>query len=221
MGLTFSLRLLLAMLGAAVITVVVCLLATFMGRERNVKFHEPVTPVQLAAYKIPEVEQKMKRLEPEKEPPPMRVKTPRHKRMVEPEKLDLAVAPLQFEMPRVLAATIPIAPPEPQQQQPSGFGATGIYDVGNVDTPPRLQRYAPPVYPARAKGRKIEGEVLIRCIVTTGGRVKDAEIIHADPPGYFERVALASVVKWTFVAARNEGKKVPVVINIPVTFKLD
>lgn len=151
----------------------------------------------------------------------MRVETPRQKQLVEPRKFDLAMAPLQMEMPKVQAATMVIAPLKPQRQQQSGLGPTGIYDVGAVDTPPRLQRYSPPLYPARAKGKKIEGKVVVRCVVTAGGRVKETKIVSAEPEGYFERAALDAVAKWTFVAARHEGNKVSVYVDIPLSFTLD
>lgn len=99
--------------------------------------------------------------------------------------------------------------------------ASGIFDLGDVDSPPRLQKYAPPLYPAAAKGKRIEGRVIIRCTVTAKGRVKDAEIISAEPPGYFEKTALKAVMVWTFIPAKYRGEKVPVYVDIPLTFSLD
>ncbi len=93
--------------------------------------------------------------------------------------------------------------------------------MATVDVQPRLRQYRPPLYPPRARGQGVEGKVVVRCVVTAGGRVKEEKIIQANPAGYFEQAALKAVKKWTFVPATLNGEKVPVYVDIPLSFTLD
>lgn len=216
-----TLRLVQAFIGAVVITVVLCLIAPRMGSNRTVHLYEPVSAVQLTAFRQPEFEQKSQRIEPERKPPPMELKTPPRKNMMEPEKPELVLAPLQLEMPKMQSATLPIAAPEPRKNEAGEFGVSGVYDVGVVDTPPRIKNFMPPHYPARAKGRGIEGEVLLRFVITAGGGVREVQIVSAEPAGYFENAARDAVASWSFVAARHHGKNVAVTGEYLLTFTLD
>lgn len=114
---------------------------------------------------------------------------------------------------------MPAIPPQFNPEIAGGFG-DGIFDLSAVDSPPKVQKYVPPVYPAKAKGKHIEGTVVIRCIVTAAGKVKDLQVISSEPKGYFEAAALKAVKEWTFIAAQLHGEKVPVYVDVPITFSL-
>lgn len=57
---------------------------------------------------------------------------------------------------------------------------------------------AAPAYPPLARGRGMEGEVLLGFTIDPNGRVVDPHVVSADPPGTFERAALAAAAKWRF-----------------------
>lgn len=54
------------------------------------------------------------------------------------------------------------------------------------------------VYPPAAKAAGIEGQVVVRYDVSEEGRVVNAVVRLAEPPGVFEEAALATVRSWRF-----------------------
>jgi len=205
---------------SGVITIALCLIAPLMGGNKDVGFTEPVTPIQLLP--TPKLTRETPRPpeKPRKIVPLPKLPTRPPQKQPPLEKIALPMKPLQVELPPLQSASIPAAPPQANLIIESGFG-DGIFDLSTVDTPPKVQKYVPPVYPAGAKGKHIEGSVLIRCIVTARGKVKDMQVISSEPKGYFEAAALKAVKKWTFIAAKLGGKRVPVYVDVPITFSLD
>ncbi len=221
---TYFLRGVFSFSAALLITGFLCMLAPLISREHDVSFTDPIEPIRILP--LPTLEnkkEKQKRQPRQIEPLPTIPKPPVTKRQPL-EKLSLTMKPLKIELPAMRAASIPAAPPQADQKMEgglSGVAGDGIYDLEAVDSPPKLQKYVPPLFPAAAKGKGIEGKVVIRCTVTTKGRVKDAKIISAEPPGYFEKASLKAVAKWTFIAAKFQGEQVPVYVDIPLSFSLD
>ena len=83
--------------------------------------------------------------------------------------------------------------------------------------PPQFVGGADLIYPATAVAAGVEGRVVIRYDVTEEGRVANATVQQAEPPGVFEAAALAAVRSWRFkpaargrevVAARNRVSEV-------------
>ena len=64
----------------------------------------------------------------------------------------------------------------------------------------------PPRYPYQAKRRGIEGWVQVSFTVTEDGTVADAVVEDADPPGVFEKAALAAVYQWKFKPRIVDGR---------------
>lgn len=54
------------------------------------------------------------------------------------------------------------------------------------------------VYPPSAKAAGIEGHVVVAYDVTVEGRVVNAVVAEAEPPGVFNEAALAAVRSWRF-----------------------
>ena len=208
-----------ALFFSGIITIALCLIAPLMGGNKDIVFTEPVTPIQLLPTP------KLVRDTPKPPDKPRKIvplpKLPTRPPQKQPplDKISLPMKPLQVELPPLQAASIPAAPPKVNPQIASGFG-DGIFDLSAVDTPPKVQKYVPPVYPAGAKGKRIEGSVVIRCVVTARGKVKEMRVISSKPKGYFEEAALKAVKKWTFIAAKLGGEKVPVYVDVPITFSL-
>ncbi|PHR29877.1 MAG: hypothetical protein COA36_03215 [Desulfotalea sp.] len=220
MGGTIILRSCSSLFFASLITLSLCLLAPIMGHKTEVVFIDPLTPIRLTPAPKQQATPPKKQQKPQTIAPLPKLPAPPSPKQPPLKKITALMRPLQVELPPLRAASIPSPPLPDTATLNSGFAA-GIFDLSAVDTPPRVQKYIPPLYPAKAKGKGLEGSVVIRCIVTPKGRVRDMRVISSEPSGYFDRAALKAVAKWTFIAAKAGGKRVAVYVDIPITFTLD
>ncbi len=101
-------------------------------------------------------------------------------------------------------------------------------DVGDVemtedavDAPPRPVTRVPPEYPARARSRAVEGQVVLSLRVGADGTVGDVRVLEAEPRGVFEEVAVAAVRQWRFAPANYEGRPVAVRARQTLRFELE
>ena len=67
-----------------------------------------------------------------------------------------------------------------------------------------------PVYPEEAIAEGIEGHVLLEFTVTEQGGVRDPVVVEADPPGTFDKAAVAAVEKFKYKPKVVDGKAVAV-----------
>ncbi|MEN8210099.1 MAG: energy transducer TonB [Thermodesulfobacteriota bacterium] len=95
------------------------------------------------------------------------------------------------------------------------------FELTEVDTPPRVTRKAPPVYPFGAKRKGITGYVMIRCLIGIDGKPAKLKIIKSKPEGVFDDAGLAAVQKWRFKPGILGGEAVPTWVRIPFKFSLD
>jgi protein TonB len=89
-----------------------------------------------------------------------------------------------------------------------------------VDDPPRPQRTVAPEYPARARKKGTTGEVRLSLLVGVDGRVRDVRVLSSQPPGVFDKAAIAAVKQWTYTPASYEGEPVATRVTQPVVFDL-
>jgi TonB family protein len=94
--------------------------------------------------------------------------------------------------------------------------ATGM----EMDSPARIIRAFPPVFPPEAKENYIEGRVTIRLVVDTEGMPQELEIVGADPAGIFDQAALDAVSQYEFEPAVKDGMPVNSIVTLPVVFGL-
>ncbi len=92
--------------------------------------------------------------------------------------------------------------------------------LNEVDTPPRIIRAIPPVYPYEAKEQQLNGRVVLRFIVDTEGWACEPEVISAEPEGIFDQAALDAVAEYQFTPATKDGKPVNCIVMMPVVFKM-
>ena len=145
------------------------------------------------------------RVLPEKPEPPKALPRPQvsiaHKAPVVAPRLNF---PLDFDLPLALSSGPDLGPV-----------AALALDTGFMP----LSR-TPPRYPYQAKRRGIEGWVQVSCTVTESGSVEDAIVEDADPPGVFERAALAAVSTWKFKPRVVDGRPTGGRAEQRVEFKL-
>lgn len=102
-----------------------------------------------------------------------------------------------------------------------GFQSAGsAFTAGQVDNMPSITKGAKPVYPPAARRQGIEGRVMVRFIVDSGGLPVQASVHSAEPQGYFEEAALQAVSKMRFLPGKKAGRPVSTVVVLPLHFKL-
>jgi TonB family protein len=104
----------------------------------------------------------------------------------------------------------------PQIQKP---GETPIFMAW--ENAPILIEALDPVYPDSARQAGLEGMVMLQIVIDEQGKVVDAEVVLAQPPGVFEKAALEAVRKWRFKPALQREKPVKVQMAQTVMFRLN
>ena len=176
-------------------------------------------------------------------PPPVyieNVKTPEPVKIDEPNVITLEpLAPINIKTSTNKTNTPAIITPTPL---PHGnmdnldninipkFGTGEIFIAPNVPqyfTPdqveqrPRVLKPVVPVYPYQATVNGVEGRVVLRFIVDENGKVRNPEVVKAEPKGVFEEAALAAIIKYKFIPATIGKRKVKCIAIMPVGFKIN
>jgi periplasmic protein TonB len=106
---------------------------------------------------------------------------------------------------------------------PGSGGGTGggVYRPGNGVTLPRVLHEERPQYTSDAMRAKVQGTVLLECVVKPDGSVSDVQIIRSlDPTFGLDLQAVNAARKWRFAPGTRLGEPVPVLITIELTFTL-
>jgi protein TonB len=104
--------------------------------------------------------------------------------------------------------------------KPTGLNSGTIFNIRDVDRQPSPLIQLKPLYPARARMRKIEGSVSLEFTVSKTGNTKNIKIISANPPKIFNRAAIRAIEHWRFSPAQLSGNSVPVRIRQTIRFEL-
>jgi len=110
----------------------------------------------------------------------------------------------------------------------SGLGAGsgggtggGIYQPGNGVTLPRILREVKPAYTSDAMRAKVQGTVLLQCVVRPDGSVTDIQVLRSlDSVFGLDQEAIKAARQWRFAPGTRMGSAVPVQITIELTFTL-
>jgi TonB family protein len=89
------------------------------------------------------------------------------------------------------------------------------------ETAPILIEALDPVYPDSARRAGLEGMVILQIVIDAQGKVIDARVVLAQPPGVFEEAALEAVRKWRFEPALQREKPIKVQMAQTVMFRLN
>jgi TonB family protein len=106
--------------------------------------------------------------------------------------------------------------------QGSGGGTGGgVYQPGNGVTLPRILREVKPAYTSDAMRAKVQGTVLLQCVVRPDGSVSDIQILRSlDSVFGLDQEAIKAARQWRFAPGTRMGQPVPVQITIELTFTL-
>lgn len=85
-------------------------------------------------------------------------------------------------------------------------------------TPPRRLVYVEPLYPEAARRTRIDGFVILECVIDARGRVVDVKVLRGRP--LLDEAAVAAVRQWIYAPTLLGGVPVPVVMTVTVRFEV-
>ena len=94
-----------------------------------------------------------------------------------------------------------------------------VYRPGAGVSAPVVVKEARPQYTPDAKGAKIQGTVALECVVQTDGTVGDVKVTRSLDAG-LDQEAIKAVKQWRFEPGTKDGKPVPVLVTLEMTFTL-
>jgi protein TonB len=102
----------------------------------------------------------------------------------------------------------------------AGVGG-GEYDIGNGVSSPRVLKEVKPAYTAEAMRAKVQGVVVLRCVVMPDGSVGRVEVVKSlDPVFGLDQEAVKAARQWRFVPGQRLGEPVAVRIALELSFTL-
>jgi TonB family protein len=111
--------------------------------------------------------------------------------------------------------------PAPAQSPPAAWPPAGVYQFRDVDVAPKLIHQVKPNYTGVAMRARIQGEVILSCVVLTDGSVGDVRVSKSlDATLGLDDEAIAAVKQWRFSPAMKAGSPVPVLVDINLSFTL-
>jgi protein TonB len=81
----------------------------------------------------------------------------------------------------------------------------------------RLIRHQPPVYPADARKQRVEGTVVLKAVVSEGGKVEEVRLVEGDPT--LAAAAISAVKQWRYRPYIRDGKARPFQTIVLVDFQ--
>lgn len=116
-------------------------------------------------------------------------------------------------------STGPVAAPS-LPSLPLGVDTTW-YLARQVDVFPKSIGHIQPVYPEEARRQNLAGTLKLMLKIDDLGRVREAEVVEATPPGVFDAAALEAFRNARFQPAMRDGRPVRYQAYIRVDFKLE
>jgi protein TonB len=103
---------------------------------------------------------------------------------------------------------------------PATVAPPKIYTVsGDVKAPVVLRRVTP-LYPEVARRMRLNGFVVLECIIDQTGHIRDAHVVRSSFAA-FEQPALDAVYQWQFAPGTLGGRPVDVQFDLKVTFQVN
>jgi TonB family protein len=101
-----------------------------------------------------------------------------------------------------------------------GLGG-GVYRPGSGVVNPRIVREVKPQYTSEAMRAKVQGTVLLECVVLADGTVGRVDVVRSlDPTFGLDLEAIKAARQWRFQPGTRFGEPVNVMVTIELTFTL-
>ena len=109
----------------------------------------------------------------------------------------------------------------PGDQSGPGGGGDRIYGIGNDVTTPIPLRRPPPAYTAEAMRARLQGVVVLNCVVRPDGKCSDIRVMKSlDMVFGLDQQAVASAREWLFRPGMRMGQPVPVLVTLEIGFTI-
>jgi periplasmic protein TonB len=132
-----------------------------------------------------------------------------------PDEPSSASSPEAGALPDTAPSTSTLPPPAESDEEDDKPVAADI-----VAHPPEIETYVVPIYPPKARAKKIQGRVLLMVVVDESGKVED-DIQVVDSIPMLDQAAIDAAHQWTFSPARDDGgNPVRVWLQVGVPFSL-
>ena len=116
------------------------------------------------------------------------------------------------------AAPVPVQDPADKPWPPEGVL---VLNKSEGLKAPELVREFKPGYTAEAMRQRIQGLVEVQAIVLADGTVGDVRVVRSlDKEFGLDEQAVKTVKQWQFRPGQKDGKAVPVLVSIEMTFTL-
>jgi periplasmic protein TonB len=104
----------------------------------------------------------------------------------------------------------------------SGRGSGGVvYGIGNGVSSPIPLRRPPPAYTVDAMRARLQGVVVLNCIVQPDGKCTDIRVMRSlDAMFGLDEQAVASAREWRFRPGQRLGSPVPVQVTLEIAFNI-
>jgi periplasmic protein TonB len=104
----------------------------------------------------------------------------------------------------------------------SGPGSGGeVYGIGNGVSAPIPLRRPQPAYTADAMRARLQGVVVLNCVVRPDGRCSDIRVMQSlDSVFGLDDQAVASAREWRFRPGQRLGSPVPVLVTLEIAFNI-
>ena len=113
------------------------------------------------------------------------------------------------------------ATPGVAERQSSDRTPDKVYQPGNGVSMPTVLKHVYPHYTAEAMRAKIQGSVIIECLVQPDGTVHDVTVVQSlDTEHGLDDEAVKTAGQWTFRPGLKDGRAVPVRITIEMAFSI-
>ncbi len=175
-----------------------------------------VTQVQQELVTIEEIQQTTQELMPPPQPRPMIPLAVPDDQIIVEEELELDVALEIDEAITDLAPPLPAVEEEEEEPEPEIFVVVEQMPEIKGGLASLMQAVE---YPRVARLNGIQGNVIVKIVVTEEGIPINPEIIRSPSP-LLEEAAIAAVMKQRFIPGKQRGRPVKVQMVMPVKFKL-
>jgi protein TonB len=109
-------------------------------------------------------------------------------------------------------------PPRPPPPKPPAPSSVTLNFGSGMERPVQLSG-APPAYTREARAARVEGIVLVRCVIAVDGSVRDCTILKGLP--HLDKVVLDALATHRYRPLRYEGRPVNVKYVFTFRFKLE
>jgi protein TonB len=134
------------------------------------------------------------------------------------EKSSKLIAPASKEVPSTHSASNPAGAPA---SHPSGAAATSLHASDLLEVPEdyaddQVVHRVRPVYPKQARGRKLQGTVVLQAIVDKKGKVNSLQLVSGDP--VLAQAAADAVKQWRYKPYSHNGDPAEFQTRVTVEF---